>query len=455
MSAALPLSVESIVARVEGLPVTRWHSFMRILAGSATFFDAFDSVAIAFVIPVLAGLWHLSPTGIGMLVSIGYVGQMIGAIFFGWLAERYGRLRALTWSILVISVFSLGCAASPDFNTLAAMRFLQGLGLGGEVPIALAYINEFARAEKRGRFVLIFQSLFPTGILCVSFVSLWMVPQFGWQSLFLIGAIPALIAAVLRRSLPESPRWLATHGRLAEADQVVRGLEQRCGATVGGDADARIALPTGAAGRTASWRDLFGGIYRRRTLLLWVTWFTASFVGYGITIWMPTIYRSVFKLPLQEALFLSLLTNVAVVLGALAITFTLDRIGRRRGFSLAFLFCGLPLIALWAIGRDVSLVWIVTLTTVASFFIAMMQLSLVLYASELYPTRMRALGSGIASSWTRIGSMIGPPVVGMTLQRLDIAAVYLVLGTVALATAAVMVRWGVESRGVVLEELSP
>src|SRR5689334_1339467 len=103
-------SVGTIVARVERLPVSRWHAFMRIVVGSATFFDAFDALAIAFVLPVLIGMWHLRPAQIGLLISAGYLGQLIGAIFFGWLAERYGRLRSLTWTIAVIAVLSIACA---------------------------------------------------------------------------------------------------------------------------------------------------------------------------------------------------------------------------------------------------------------------------------------------------------------------------------------------------------
>ena len=182
--------------------------------GSATFFDAFDALVIAFVLPVLIPLWHMSPAQVGLLVSSGYVGQVIGCILFGWVAERFGRLRSLAWTIGVISVLSIACAFAWDANSLMVLRFIQGIGLGGEVPIALAYVNEFAKAEKRGRFVLIFQSIFPVGILVASLVSIWVVPHWGWQWMFIIGAIPAILAATLRRVLPDRP--LAGHQRTAD-----------------------------------------------------------------------------------------------------------------------------------------------------------------------------------------------------------------------------------------------
>jgi putative MFS transporter len=160
-------------------------------------------------------------------------------------------------------------------------------------------------------------------------------------------------------------------------------------------------------------------------------------------------------LPLQEALQYGFIANTAPVVGVLTITFLVDHTGRRPGYGAAFAFASVPLIALWIMGAQVSVITIVALTWIASFFISMLQLGLVLYASELYPTRMRALGSGIGASWTRIGSMVGQPVVGLVLQNADVSAVFLLLGIVALVGAATMALFGVETRGLVLEELSP
>ena len=452
---ASTVSVGTIVARVERLPISGWHAFMRVVIGSATFFDAFDSLAIAFVLPVLIGMWHLQPGQIGLLISAGYVGQLIGAIFFGWLAERYGRLRSLTWTIAVISVLSVACAFAWDIQSLAGLRFLQGLGLGGEVPIALAYVNEFARAQNRGRFVLLFQSIFPVGIVIVSLVAIYVVPHWGWQWMFIIGAVPAILAAALRRLLPESPRWLATVGRLQEADRVVSDLEARISADTGAALPPPAVVPDVAGERQASWRDLFAGLYLRRTLMVWVAWFVAAFVGYGITIWLPTIYRTVYKLPVQEALQFSFIANIALVAGVLTMTYAVDHTGRRPGFSGAFALSAIPLALLWVIGPTSSVLPVVILTTIASYFAAMLQLGLVLYASELYPTRMRALGSGLASSWTRIGSMVGQPIVGLVLQGAGISAVFLMFAIASLVGAAAIAWFGVETRGKILEELSP
>ena len=209
---------EQVSARVERLPLSKWHVRMMSIAGIAHFSDAFDSLAIAFVLPVLVGLWHIAPTEIGFLISAGYVGQMLGAIAFGWIAEKYGRRTSLRWSVAVISVFSLACAFAWNYTAFLIFRTIQGLGLGGEVPVGATYMNEVAAARFRGRIVLLLQSAFAIGIVITSLVSIWIVPNLGWQWMFYIGALPAILALVLRQIMPESPRWLASKLRLQEAD---------------------------------------------------------------------------------------------------------------------------------------------------------------------------------------------------------------------------------------------
>src|SRR6478609_1421206 len=152
MGTAAPAgSVDNVVARIERLPTSWWHVQTRIIVGVATFFDAFDAIAIATVLPVLVPMWKLTPPEIGFMISAGYLGQLIGALFFGWIGERYGRMPAMIGSIAVFGVMSLVCAFAWDFNSLLWFRTLQGIGLGGEVPVAATYISELTRAKSRGR----------------------------------------------------------------------------------------------------------------------------------------------------------------------------------------------------------------------------------------------------------------------------------------------------------------
>src|SRR2546430_6148083 len=221
--------IDDVVARIERLPTSWWHVKTGIIVGVATFFDAFDALAIATVLPVLAPLWKLTPPQIGILISAGFLGQLVGALLFGWVAERLGRMTAMVWSIATFAVMSLVCAFAWDYNSLLVFRTIQGVGLGGEVPVAAVYISELSRARHRGRFVLLYEMVFPVGLVAASLVGLWVVPRWGWQYMFVIGALPAILALLLRRLLPESPRWLAVHGRKAEAEAAVSLIERETG----------------------------------------------------------------------------------------------------------------------------------------------------------------------------------------------------------------------------------
>jgi putative MFS transporter len=263
------------------------------------------------------------PTDIGLLISAGYVGSALGSFAFGWAAERYGRIRVLTWTVVLFSLMSLASAAAWDSSSLQVLRFLTGIGVGGELYVALTYINAFAKAERRGWFVLIFQSIYAVDIVAVSLVSVWVVPHFGWQWMFVIGAVPAVFAFIYRRLLPEPPRWLAARGRLAEADEVLTRIEKEIA--------PHGNLP---AIDTSKLRDLFAGIYLKRTITLCVVMFIAQFVGWGVTLWLPSIYKSVFKLPDQQALFLSVIANSMIIFAAVVCASVIDRVGWRKWLSI-------------------------------------------------------------------------------------------------------------------------
>ena len=152
-----------VVVRLEQLPYCSWHLKMRLIICTAWFFDAFDSITIAYVLPPIIGLWHLNPQQIGLLIGIGFAGQLLGAIGFGWLAERWGRRLCMLVTLLIFSLGALACAAATSYEQLWLLRFIQGIGLGGEIPLMAAYLNEFAHAENRGRFSLSVQVPFAIG----------------------------------------------------------------------------------------------------------------------------------------------------------------------------------------------------------------------------------------------------------------------------------------------------
>jgi MFS transporter, putative metabolite:H+ symporter len=450
----MSISQQTIAARIDRLPVSPWHLKMRVILGVATFFDAFDVLAIAYVVPVLIGEWKIGPPQIGAMLAIGFVGQAIGAFGFGWAAERIGRIPSMRISVALFAIMSLVCATAQSYDQLFWYRFVQGIGLGGEVPIAAAYISEIARADHRGRFFSLYEMIFPIGILAVGFVGGWVVPRFGWQWMFVIGAVPALVAAFMQRICPESPRWLAAVGRGDEADRVLTAIEREVSrdgarplAPVAVRADITPPRPT-------RWTELFSDGYRRRTLFVWLMWSCSYLVSFGLVVWLPSLYRTIYHLPIQEALYYSLISSVAGLAGSLACALTIDPLGRRKLFIAAFLITAAALLTLWIIGAQT--LWVlVTLASVAYFGINATNNGLYLYTAEIYPTRMRALGASWATFWLRAASIAGPYVVGWILPTYGVRGMVLLFCVVAAVGAVASLLGAVETSGKDLEEISP
>jgi MFS transporter, putative metabolite:H+ symporter len=204
-----------------------------------------------------------------------------------------------------------------------------------------------------------------------------------------------------------------------------------------------------------NWRDLFAGAYASRTIMLWTVTFIATFVGFGVTLWLPSIYKTVFKLADQQSLLLSVLSNLAVLLGVFTCSLMIDRAGRRPWYSLVLVMTALPLFVIYALGSDVTVASMLLWATVASYFFPQIQLGMTLYPSELYPTRIRAFAGGVAGIFSRLGTILGPPIIGYVLQVYGLGTDFLMLGALAIIGALIMWRFGVETRRLLLEELSP
>jgi putative MFS transporter len=444
---------DQVAARLERIPYNRWHLKARVIVGVASFFDGFDLLSISYAMPVLVPLWHLTSQQTGLLLSAAFGGQILASFFFGWFAERYGRMSALMLSTGLYSLMSLGCAFAWDFNSLFVMRAIEGFGIGGEVPIAAAYISEIARAKGRGRFFLLYELLVPLGLLGAVVLGWVMVPRLGWQSLFVVGALPAFLVFFLRRLLPESPRWLAARGRDRDAEAALSRIEAASTKALGQPLPPPGA-PIATIVQRASIKEFFGPVYLPRTLTVWVAWFSCFFVGFGLTTWLPSIYRGVFKMSLADALWYGVIASSSSLIGCLVCSLLIDIVGRRRWFCLAFAACAPVMFWIWYHGPS-SAEFILAWVCVAGFFNSTISLCVFLYTPEIYPTRMRAFAVSMAALWGRIGSAVAPNVVGFLLVSSGLGTVFLIFGLVAAFAAVISGLFLVESKGRVLEELSP
>ncbi len=448
-----------LIARIERIPFSRWHIRPRVIMGSATFLDAFDALSLAFVLPVLIRLWHMTPVDIGWMIAASYVGQLVGALVFSRLAESWGRVPSVAAATAIMSVMSLGCALAGNFSGLFACRLIQGIGVGGEMPVAATYVSELSPARGRGRFFMLYEMIFPVGLMICGQLGTILVPMFGWQALFLVGAVPGIILSLLILRLPESPRWLIGRGRLGEAEIIIDRIEASARRQfphldlTTNVVVTRIAAPVVKRTERGRWMELLSPFYRTRTLIAWTLWACAFFVANGINNWMPTLYRTVYHLELRDALRAASMTNIAQVAVLLACAFVIDRIGRRT-WTVTVFVVGAVMLGALAAGLASSLVAVMILATLAYGMIGSANAVLYLYTPEIYPTRMRALGTGLATSWLRIASAAGPPLVGLLVTNEGIHAVFLMFTGVALvgAVAGLMM---IETRNRQLEDIAP
>lgn len=453
-SAVSAVTASDIISRIERIPYSSWHVKLRVIVGLALFFEAVDNVSMGSVLPVLVGEWKIRPDQVGMLISFGYLGTALGALTCGWLAEKYGRMKILIFTVALFAVMSFVCSQAWSFGSLAVFRVIQGFGLGGEVPVAGAFINEWSKTQGRGRFYLMYNLLMTLGVWAGAVLGLIIVPSLGWRWMFIVGGSPAVLCFVLRWWIPESPRWLANKGRLDEADQIVRNIENKVSKNGTVPLPPVVPLPITVEPRKTRFAELFQGIYLKRTLVLWVMSFCASFSILAITAWLPTLYRTVYKLPLKTALTYGMLSMAATAVSNLILALAADRVGRRAWFIWMFIGGGVSygLVGLLAPGgAPVFLVF----QLFAALFVASLGGCMILWRAEVYPTRMRALGSSTSQIFSSVSAVISPLVIGYIVAGYGMFPVFLVISAVCFFAAIFLGIFVEETRNRPLEEIAP
>ncbi|MFT2708622.1 MFS transporter [Clavibacter zhangzhiyongii] len=448
--------------RLDGLPWTRAHS--RILGGSGVGWalDAMDVGLISFVIAQLAVVWEADAGQLGLVASAGFLGMAIGASVGGLLADRLGRRQVFALTLLVYGLATGVSALAMSVGALIALRFVVGLGLGAELPVASTLVSEFAPARIRGRVIVILESSWAVGWTAAALIGYLVIPASddGWRWALALGAVPAVWAIVVRLRLPESVRFLEGKGRHAEAERVVRALESAAGraptpgpdhaATLEPDpADGAEATDAAAApaADAAPRERLFGARLRRRTLSLWVVWFCVNFAYYGAFIWLPTLLVAQ-GFSLVRSFAYTLLITLAQLPGYAVSAWLVERWGRR--VTLAVFLAGSAVAAgLFGTADDVTSILV---------FGALMSFSNLgawgaLYAvtPELYPTRVRATGAGSAAGFGRLASIVAPLCVPPLLALGGVALPFGVFAAV-FALAAVAALTLPDLRGAALED---
>lgn len=437
-----------LLKRLEALPVGSFHYRLLILTGFGWMFDAMDTGLISFVLPVLAKEWSLTTSQMGMIGSVGLIGMAFGAVIAGSIADRIGRKAVFSLTLLLYSIATGLCALSWNFESLLVFRFFVGFGLGGELPVAATLVSEYAPTKVRGRFIVLLESFWGVGWIVAACIAYWFIPLYGWHWAFIIGAMPALYVFVIRIGMPESVRYLLSKGRTEEAEAIVAKLEERAGIKAAHHEieDETKVLEAVKPSLSAIW----SGRFARRTAMLWIAWFGIVFTYYGIFTWLPSlVYNQGFTfIKTFEYVFIMTLAQLP---GYFAAAWLVEVIGRKYTLSLFLLMTG---VASWFFGQSTTVNAIVTWGCVMSFFNLGAWGVIYTYTPELYPTSIRAFGSGWAAGIGRMGGMLAPAMVGVILERgMKMEAVFYMFTVVLVFVSFMIILLGIETKQKNLENI--
>ena len=437
--------------RLDRLPFTRKHGKLLGASGIGWALDAMDVGLISFVIAALSVHWELSKADGSLIASAGFAGMAIGASVGGLLADRLGRRSVFALTLLIYGLATGASALAMGVGALIVLRFVVGLGLGAELPVASTLMSEFAPARIRGRVVVWLEAFWALGWILAAVIGTFVAASgpTGWRWALAVGLVPALYSMAIRWGMPESVRFLESQGRTEEAERVVRSFEASAGlggptgeadagigagtraaampevdagagteagpgaaigavappeTGVGAGPEAAVAAEVPAPDRIAAAGGIWSAPLRARTAGLWAVWFCINLSYYGAFIWIPTLLVDR-GFDLTRSFTFTLIITLAQIPGYAAAAWLIEVLGRR--WTLTIFLAGSAAAATCYGLADTE--WtIIAAGCTLSFFNLGAWGALYAIGPELYPTRVRGTGTGAAAAFGRIASMLAP-----------------------------------------------
>jgi MFS transporter, putative metabolite:H+ symporter len=446
-----------LAARLDRLPVSRFHYRLLAAGGLGYTFDAMDGAIVAFIMPPVTKQWGLASWETGVLGSSLLIGFLFGAFFAGVLGDRIGRKKVMVTALGVYCVASVVAAFAPSFWVLFVARVIAGVGTGAESAIIAPYLSEFVPTRVRGRYIGSLAGFFAFGFVFASLLGYFIVrsgPD-GWRWVQLITAVPIVMVLWWRRSLPESPRYLHVRGRTAEAEQVVRDVEDSVRASTGkplppvDSVPAEAEVPVAHGSILANLKALFHGGLRRTTFTTWVYWFVAIFTYYGFFTWIPSLLVNR-GFDISKSFAFSILIYLAQIPGYYSAAFISERLERK--WTIVLYLSG-GAVAAWGLANAGSSTQILVWGMVLSFFMNGNAALEYTYTSEIYPTAIRTTGLGVASAIGRVGGVIAPLLIGFSYASVGFGGVFGMLLVLLVLGAAVVAVFGQRTTGRSLERI--
>jgi putative MFS transporter len=447
----------SLTARLDRLPISRPHYALLLIGGLGYTFDGMDGAIVAFLMPSVRDVFGLEAAQLGLVGSAAPFGFLFGALLAGYLGDKIGRKKVMMWSLVLYAVASLVAALSWNFEVFLFMRILAGMGAGAESAIIAPFLSEFVPKHRRGWFVGTLAGFFSFGFVAAALIGRFVVPASddGWRWAQVLTFLPIVMLLWWRRSLPESPRYLASVGRHAEAEAVVASFEDRVRASTGNDLPAVDPnAPEEEApvkfGFIKAVKFLWGRTMWRITATTWLIWFVITFSYYGFFTWIPTLLVDR-GIDVTTSFTYSLYIYLAQIPGYFSAAYLNEKLDRK--FTIALYLIGSAGAALW-MSQANDPIMVTVAGIVLSFFLNGTYAGVYAYTPEVFPTWLRATGVGMSSSFGRIGSITAPIIIGTFAAQWGFVGVFGMTTTVLVIGVACTLLFAVRTAGRSLEDIT-
>ena len=440
----------NIAGRLERLPMSSYQRKVFAIIATAWLADQVDVALLTFLLGSIVVTFHLSPVQAGSLAAMTFAGQLLGNVAAGLSADRFGRRIVFQITMIVWGLASFAAAGAWSLGALMVFRLFIGIGVGGEAPVAQAMVSELLPANVRGKYIAFMEGFWAVGYVASGAISFFILPHFGWRAVFVAVGMLSLVVFVVRRGLPESPRWLADRGRFAEAEAVMAKIEAEVRRRTGAELPTPQNLAVETHAHANAFATIFSREYIKRTLMAFGVWFFALLGFFGLNSWIAVLLKSHGFSIIGSVGFVTLIT-LGGIPGFYITGLMLERIGRKP-VTAAVLVLGAA--AAYLYGNATNLTWLFVTGFVMQFFMFGMWSALYAYTPELYPTRARATGAGFASAFGRIGAIIGPVLLPVVVANAGTSAAFDLGAAAFLIAAALVLTLGVETKGRILETVS-
>ncbi|MDA8192745.1 MAG: MFS transporter [Thermaerobacter sp.] len=428
---------------IEDARFSAFHRKLNILSASGTFLDGYDLAVMGVALPFLVKQFSLGAAMVGILASSVFIGNMLGMMVFGYLTDRIGRRVMYIIDLATFVVFAALTAVSTNIWELMIFRFLLGIGIGADYAISPTLVAEFNPTKKRGGRVAWLSLTFFIGVSASYFIGLLASPlgPEAWRYMLGFGALLAAVVLYFRRQIPESPRWLASQGKLKEAQAVVHDL-------------TGVSAQLTRVESSWKWGELFGKDLIRRTLFVCLFWFAWDVLYYGVTLYSPSILKVASQGSFVDGVLGASSIGLVSILGTIiGMAFLFDRWGRRPSLILGFAGLTAALTALAVMGHPSFFALVFFLN--AGVFVGNLGPGVLpfIYASDLFPTNLRAAGTGVGATAGRVGGILGILVFPSLIAAWGIGhAIYLFVGAGLLGLVVSLIM-APETKGQSLEDL--